>query len=177
MPATSLLDKIGGAAGAAGTVMGGQQSGANNARVAQGQLDLSKDRNAIDLYGTQQGAQNQAAQTDLQRQGFEQQNRSATAKQALIGALLGGGSKPGGLGAMLNGSPEAMEAMKMLSSQGHEAQQTPLSFTGGKVLDAPTLTQMPKIDIGDSKTGNLSKILQIIGAVEPFIGAGMSGGK
>jgi hypothetical protein len=70
-----------------------------------------------------------------------------------------------------------MEAMKMLSSQGHEAQQTPLSFTGGKVLDAPTLTQMPKIDIGDSKTGNLSKILQIIGAVEPFIGAGMSGGK
>src|SRR6185369_2356311 len=129
MPATSLLDKIGGGAAAAGTVMGGQQSGANNARVAQGQLDLSKDRNAIDLYGTQQNAQNQAAQTDLQRQQFTGQNRSSTAKQALIGALLGGGSKPGGLGAMLNASPEAIAAMKTLSSQGSEAQAAPPSFT------------------------------------------------
>jgi hypothetical protein len=177
MPATGLLDKIGGAAGAAGTVMGGQQSGANNARVAQGQLDLSKDRNAIDLYGSQQAAQNQAANTDLQRQSFGTANRSATAKQALIGALLGGGSKPGGLGAMLNGSPDAMAAMKMLGSQGSEAQQTPLSFKGGEQIAAPTLTQMPKIDIGDSGSGKLSKILQIIGAVEPYISAGMGGGK
>ena len=176
LPATSLLDKIGGGAAAAGTVMGGQQAGANNARVAQGQLDLSKDRNAIDLYGSQQNAQNQAAQTDLQRQAFTGQNRSNTAKQALIGALLGGGSKPGGLGAMLNGSPEAMAAMKTLSSQGSEAQAAPPSFSGGQTVAAPTLTQMPKIDIGDSKTGNLAKILQIIGAVSPALD-GIGGGK
>lgn len=177
MPATSLLDKVGGAAGAAGTVMGGQQAGANNARVAQGNLDLSSDRNKLDLYQAQQGAQNQAAQTDLQRQQFTGANRSTTAKQALIGALLGGGSQPGGLGAMLNANPDAMAAMKMLGSQGHEAQQAPPSFSGGEMVSSPTLTKMPTIDVGGGKTGNLQKILQIIGAVEPFIGAGMSGGK
>jgi hypothetical protein len=176
-----LLGKLGGAAGAAGSVMGAQQGGANNARIAQGQLDQGHDRNAVDLYQAQQAAQNTAAQTDLQRKGFESGNRSTTAKQALIGALLGGGVTPtsltngqasGGLLRSLNGNPEARAAMQRLGSQGSDAQQTPLAFQGGAQLTAPTLTAVPKIDTGGGTMGTLTKLAQIFGAVAPFLHKG-----
>ncbi len=175
------LDKIGGAAGAAGTVLGGQQAGANNARIAQGQLNQGQDRNAIDLFQTQQGAQNQAAQTDLQRKGFESSSRSTNALQGLIGALLGGGITPtsmnggqasGGLLRSLNANPEALAAMKMLGSQGRDAQATPLSFQGGEILKAPTLSTVPKIDDGGGPLGTLTKLAQIFGAVQPYMSKG-----
>lgn len=176
--AGGLMDKIGGAAGDAGSVLGAQQGGANNARVAQGQLNAQHDRNAVDLYGTQQASQNQAGQLDLQRKGFETNNRSASAKQALIGALLGGGLTPtsisggkasGGLLQSLNANPEALAAMKMLGSQGSTAQNTPLQFQGGMQLPAPQLTEVPKIDTGNGVMGTITKIAQILGAVSPYL--------
>lgn len=171
------LDKV----GKAGAVAGGQQSGANNARIAQGQLDLSRDRNVLDLYNSQQTAQNQAGQLDLQRKGFESSNRGTTAKQALIAALLGGGSlqptsiaggvRSGGLLEALK-HPEAMAAMKTLGGQASEAQSTPLSFMGGQMIAPPTLSAPQKIDIGNKGIGNiLTKIAQIAGAF------GTSGGE
>lgn len=176
-----MLDKIGGAAGAAGQVMGAQQGGANNARIAQGQLNQGQDRNAIDLFQAQQAAQNTAAQTDLQRKGFESSNRSASAKQALIGALLGGGITPtqigpggasGGILRSLNANPEALAALKMLGSQGAAAQAMPLEFAGGKQMTAPTLSAVPKIDTGGGTMGTLQKIAQIFGAVSPYMHKG-----
>jgi hypothetical protein len=165
-----LLDKV----GSAGTVLGGQQGGANNARVAQGQLDLSRDRNAIDLYGSQQGAQNTAAQLDLQRKGFETNDRSATAKQALIGALLSGkidptsfagGKASGGLLRALQANPEALSAMQRMGGSAGQAQVKPLEFTGGQMVAPPTLSAPQKIDTGGGAMGTIAKIAQVIGAL------------
>jgi hypothetical protein len=182
--ASLALSGLGGVmdgAGKAGSVLGAQQGGANAARFNQGQLNLGHDRNALDRYQTEQAAQQSAGQLDLQRKGFETGNRSASAKQALIGALLGGGMAPtniaggqrsGGLFAALQSNPEALAAMKTLGSQGSAAQNTPLQFTGGQMVAPPTLSEVPKLDAADGKMGTLAKVLQIIGA---FSGAGGSG--
>jgi hypothetical protein len=164
-----LLDKV----GQAGQVLGGQQGGANNARLAQGQLNQGQDRNAIDLYSRQQGAQDNAAQLDLQRKGFETSNRGATSKQALIAALLGGGmdrtslaggKASGGLFQALQQNPDAIAAMRNLHGQADKAQMLPPQYTGGQILQAPTLSAPQKIDIGGGKLGTLSKIMQVLGA-------------
>ena len=167
--AGTIMDAFGGA----GQVLGGQQGGANNARVAQGQLNQGYDRNAIDLYSRQQGAQDNAAQLDLQRKGYETGNRSATAKQALIGALLSGGmdrtslsggKASGGLFQALQQNPDAMAAMRNLHGQADKAQMLPVQYTGGEMLQAPKLSEPTKIDIGGGKLGTLSKIMQVLGA-------------
>ena len=169
-----LLKIIGGALGRVAGVAGGHQAGENNARVKQGELDISRDRNVLDRYGLQQRAQFDAGNLDLDRKGFETSNRSATSKQALIGALLGGGIAPtsfkggqasGGMFRALQSNPDALAAMKTLGSQGAEAQATPLQFTGGEVLDAPGLSNPQKLDIKGSKW---MKILQMIGAAADF---------
>jgi hypothetical protein len=179
--ASLALSGLGGAldgAGKVGSVLGAQQGGTNNARLAQGQLNLGHDRNLLDRYQTEQNAQQNAGQLDLQRKGFETGNRSASAKQALIGALLGGGMAPtniaggqrsGGIFAALQSNPEALAAMKTLGSQGSAAQSAPLQFTGGQMVAPPTLSEMPKLDAADGKMGTLAKVLQIIGA---FSGGG-----
>jgi hypothetical protein len=173
----AILDNI----GSAGNVMGAQQGGQNNARLAQGQLNLGHDRNLLDRYGLEQRAQMDAGQMDLQRKGFETGNRSASAKQALIGALLGGGMAPtniaggqrsGGIFAALQSNPEALAAMKTLGSQGSAAQSAPLQFTGGQMVAPPTLSEMPKLDAADGKMGTLAKVLQVIGS----LGGGGGGG-
>jgi hypothetical protein len=165
----SLLDKFGGAAGAVGDVLGGQQ------------LNSMRDGNAIDLYSTQQGAQNQAGQLDLQRKGFESSNRSASARQALIGALLGGGVSPtsfsggkasGGLFQALQGNPDALAAMKTMGGQGATAQATPLQFQGGQMVQAPTLSAPEQIDTGNSFLSILGRIGQIAGAAMPHLQKG-----
>jgi hypothetical protein len=174
--ASLALTGLGGALdgiGKAGAVMGGQQGGANNARVAQGQLDLSRDRNALDLYNSQQGAQFSAGQQDLQRKGFETSDRSSTAKQALIGALLGGKMDPtsikggvasGGLLRALQANPDALGAMQRLGGSAGQAQIKPLEFTGGQMVAPPSLSAPQKIDVGGGKLGALSKIMQVLGA-------------
>lgn len=166
-----LLKTIGGALGRIGGIAGGQQDGQNKARVAQGQLDLDRDRNVLDRYGLQQRAQFDAGRQDLDRKSFETSNRSATSKQALIGALLGGGMAPtsfkggqasGGILRALQANPDALAAMKTLGSQGAEAQATPLQFTGGELLDAPGLSNPQKLDVKGSKW---MRILQLLGGI------------
>jgi hypothetical protein len=180
----SAMDKFGGAAGAAGQVIGGQVGGANNAKLAQGQLQNIRDRNAVDLFGTEQNAQFNAGQQDLQRKGFETSNRGQLAKQALIGHLLGGGMQPtqihtpgiapstlqGGLVRSLLSNPEALAAMQTLGGQASTAQATPLQFTGGELLKAPTLATLPELDTGGGTMSTIAKIAQIVGAVSPFLG-------
>jgi hypothetical protein len=174
----SLIPTALSAAGDIGSVLGGQQGGKNNAMAAQANLQSQHDRNAVDLFQAQQQAQNQAGALDLQRKGFEQSSRGTNAKQALIGALLGGGLTPttisgghasGGLLESLNGNPEALAAMKMLSHQAGAAQSTPMQFQGGQMLTAPQLSAMPKMDTGGGFLGTLAKIGELAGAASPYV--------
>jgi hypothetical protein len=171
--AGTIMDAV----GSAGSVLGKQQAGKAQGKIDQATLNQRQDQNALQLYQDQQAAQNQAAQTDLQRQQFATGNRSTTAKQALIGALLGGkvtptslsgGKASGGLLASLNGNPDALAAMKALGSQGSQAQTTPLTFSGGQMVQAPTLTKLPQVDNG-GLLSTLASIGQIAGSVSPYI--------
>lgn len=173
----SLIPTIASVAGDVGSVLGKQQQGKTQGQITQAQLQQQQDRNALDAYQTAQSAQNAAAQTDLQRKGFETNNRATTAKQALIGALLGGGITPtsigpqgasGGLLRSLNANPEALAALKMLSSQASSAQSTPLQFSGGEMLKPPTQTALPKIDNGGFLS-TLANIGQLVGAASPYL--------
>jgi hypothetical protein len=164
-----LLDKV----GKAGQVMGGQQSGANQARYAQGQLNQGHDRNALDRYGIEQRSQFDAGDLDLRRQTHEIDSRNRNAKTALISAMLNGGmpatsiadgKASGGLAAKLRTDPDGMAAMRNLTGQADRAQMLPPQYVGGNLLQAPTLSDVPKIDIGGGKLGTLSKIMQVLGA-------------
>lgn len=183
----SLLQSILSGAASLGSVLGKQAQGDASAQVQQGLLNNSNNSNMIGLYGQQQNAQNQAAQTDLERQQFGTNNRSQVAKQALIGKLLGGGLQPtsisvpgiksaqfsGGLLNSLNSNPGALAAMQTLGNQASTAQNTPLKFTGGNLVTPPTLGAMPDVtkSTAKAKTGG---ILQDIGAIGkdilPFLG-------
>jgi len=193
----STLAKIGGAVaapftggaslaltalGGVGDVLGKQQQGAAQGQAAQAQLQQGQDRNALDRYQAMQQAQNQAAQTDLQRKSFEDTHRGSTAKQALLAALLGGdyqGSNvsvpgiqnakvSGGLLESLKNSPDALAAMRNLHGQADQAQMAPMQFQGGQVLDAPSLTALPESGKGNSFLNILARIGQIGGAVSPM---------
>lgn len=172
IPGANYIEKGLNAAGSVGSVLGKQQQGKAAGKVSQAELNQRQDALALQKYQAEQGAQNTAAQTDLQRKGFETNNRSSTAKQALIGALLGGGVTPtsisggqasGGLLRSLNGNPDALAALKTLGSQGSAAQNTPLQFQGGAMLQAPTLTPVPQVDQGGIGS-TLAQALQLIGS-------------
>jgi hypothetical protein len=165
--------------GKAGSVMGAQQGGANNARVAQGQLDISRDRNVLDRYQAEQGAQFTAGNQDLQRKGYELDARNRNAKSMLIASLLNGGmpstsvaggKASGGLMEKLRTDPGAMTAMRNLTEQSDKAQMAPMdwsksyTYNGGNLLQAPTLSEPQKIDVGGGKLGTLTKIMQVLGA-------------
>jgi hypothetical protein len=174
--AGGLLDKV----GKAGAVAGGQQSGANNARIAQGQLDLARDRNVLDLYNSQQGAQFNAGQQDLARKNYELDSRNRNAKSMLIASLLNGGlpstsiaggKASGGLAEKLRTDPGAMTAMRNLTEQADKAQMAPMdwsksyTYNGGEMVAPPSLSAPQKIDLGNKGIGNiLARIAQLAGA-------------
>ena len=172
----SILDVLGGFS----SVLGKQQAGSASGKVTQAELQQRQDQNALANYVAQQNAQNTAANTDLSRKAFEQQNRGATAKQALIGALLGGGLTPtsvghggnisGGLLRSLNGNPGALAAMKLLGQQGATAQATPVQFQGGNMVPPPQLSGLPQVDNGGFLS-TLARIGELAGAVSPYLGS------
>ena len=165
-------------AGDVGSVLGKQQAGAAAGKIQQTDLNQRQDQNALARYVTEQNAQNTAANTDLQRKQFETNNRGATARQALIGMLLGGGTyqptkvgpggASGGLLNSLNANPEALAALKTLGTQAGTAQNTPLQFQGGNVLTPPPLTSVPKIDDG-GWLSTLARIGELAGAASPYV--------
>lgn len=171
---------VGPIAGAVGSALGKQQQGKATGAIAEANAKQAQDRNAIAAYQAAQQAQNQAAQTDLERQQFGATNRAQTAKQALIGSLLGGGYQPttisipgvpqanvsGGLARNLLANPAARQAMSTLASQASTAQNTPLSFQGGNILPPPTLTPLPNVG-GSGALSNIADIGQIAGAAAP----------
>lgn len=181
----SLIPTVLSGVGDVASVLGKQQQGKAQGQQAQESANLSRDRNLLDRYQLEQQAQNQAAQTDLQRKQFTTSDRGDTAKQALIGALLGGGLTPsslsggkvsGGLLQSLNGNPEALMALKKLAASAGSAQDAPPQFTGGQILQAPQLSAPTKIDNGGFLS-TLANIGQLAGAASPYIAEGIAAKK
>lgn len=174
IPGAGIAGDILKGVGSTSSVLGAQQQGKAKGAAAEAQLQSDRDRNAIALYNAQQQAQNQAAQTDLERQQFATNDRGQAARQALVGALLGGGYKgtvPGaaissGLLKSLNGNPAALAAMNTLGQQGSTAQNTPLSFTGGSLVAPPTLSSLPNVS-GSGALSTIANIGQLAGAASP----------
>src|SRR5688572_1003879 len=75
-------------AGAVGSIFGKASGSKSDQRMQENLLTQQGNRNTVDLYGTQQNAQNQAGQLDLQRKGFSEDARGGRAKQAMIADLL-----------------------------------------------------------------------------------------
>src|SRR5690348_7368961 len=170
--------------GSVGDVLGKQQAGAAQGQAAQANLQQGQDRNAIDLYGQQQGAQDKAAQLDLQRKGYDASSRSAAGKQALLAMLLGdyhpqsvsvpgvtNASITGGMGDSLRNNPQILDLLKSIAAKGVTDQATPNTFTGGSLVQAPTLTPLPQQGKGSKILDSIARIAQIGGAV----GSGMGG--
>lgn len=176
----STLGKLAASKGVsnAGNVLGKQQEGAAHGRIAEGQLGQSYDRNAIDLYGAQQGAQNQAAQLDLQRKDYDAKSRSAAGKQALLAMLMSdyrpsqvsvpgvtNAQLSGGMGETIKNNPAILSLLKSIADKGVTDQATPNTYTGGTVVPPPTLTPLPQEGKSGKILDTISRISQIYGAV------------
>ncbi len=168
--------------GSVGDVLGKQQEGKGAGMATQAGIQNQFDRNAIDLYGSQQGAQNSAADLDLKRKSYETQSRSSAGKEALIAMLLGD-HKPtsistpgiqsstisGGMGDTIKNNPQILELLKSIAAKGTTDQATPMSFTGGNLVAAPKLTPLPKAGKSDGILNTIARIAQIAGGVGSLI--------
>src|SRR5262245_37359946 len=189
LPGMGAVGKALEVAGNAGDVLGKQQGAAAQGQAAQAQLQQGQDRNAIDLYGQQQNAQDKAAQLDLQRKAYDTQSRSAAGKQALL-AMLMSDYKPsqvsvpgvtnatvsGGMGDTIRNNPQILSLLKSIADKGVMDQATPNTFTGGDLVKAPTLTPLPQQSKTNSILNTIARIAQIGGAVAPMIPMGKGGG-
>lgn len=168
---------LGPALSAVSSVLGKQQEGKAAGAQAQANAQQNQDRNALSLYQTQQGAENSAAQTDLQRKQYTDTARSKASTDALMSALLSGGvpktsisvpgitpaSVSGGMLDALKNNPDALKALATLHGQASDAQTTAPTFTGGNMVAPPKLTALP--DTGNSGfLSALANIGQLIGA-------------
>lgn len=182
-----LLDKLGGGAGNIAGVAGGAAKGAASGRQLDTQNILSQDALRNSQYGTQQGAEMNAGNLDLNRKGFEEQARGSRAKQALIGSLLGGGFQPtsisvpgiksatmsGGLAESLK-NPAMQASMAELVRQAMAAQLEQgkpggETFTGGKVLAPPPLTALPKAGKMENIMGGVGLGGSLLASILPLI--------
>lgn len=160
------------------SVLGKQQEGKAAGALAQAGAQQNQDRNAISLFQAQQGAENSAAQTDLQRKQYADTARSKASKDALMSALLGGGipktsisvpgiapaSTSGGMLDALKSNPDALKALATLHGQASDAQTTAPTFTGGNTVAPPSLTALPDTGQSSGFLSALANIGQLISA-------------
>lgn len=172
-----------GIAGGLGKIFGGASGSKANERMAQSQLVQQQNRNAIDQFQAQQGAQFAAGAQDLQRKQFTEQARGGRSRQALIADILGNMQDvninvPGIKTAQINGGlrPSAIgetgrASLAQLAKDALLAQMTPDKFQGGAILNAPQMQAMPK-------ASGFEKFLNIAGLVGSAAGGlgGMLGG-
>jgi hypothetical protein len=164
-------------AGGVGDALGKQQQGAAQGRVAEAQLGQAQDRNALDRYGQMQGAQDKAAQLDLQRKAYDMSSRSSAGKQALLSMLMSNykpsqvsvpgvtnATMTGGMGDALK-NPQILALLQSVANKGITDQATPNTFTGGNLVDAPNLTALPKQGKGSSILDTIARIAQIGGTI------------
>jgi len=165
------------ALGGLGRVAGQAAAGSSAQRQDENQQQLTRDQLLNQQYNTQQGAQMQAGNLDLQRKQYTDSSRGNNAKQALIASLLQNYSPTavsvpgiknadvgGGLGnAMLN-NPNAQASLAQLYKDALAAQMNPQQFSGGQMLTPPTIAE-PKGSSG------LEKVLGGVGLGGSLLGA------
>lgn len=166
------------AAGDISSVLGKQQEGKAKGAADTAGLTQAQDRNAISLYQAQQAAQNQGAQTDLERQKFTSDQQGVNAKRALLTSLLGGNlprnsvsvagipqaQVGGGMLEALRNNPDALAALRNAHGQADKAQMAVPSFAGGAMVAPPKLTGLPDTGGGNSFLSTLANIGQLAGA-------------
>jgi hypothetical protein len=149
----SLIPQI---AGAVGQIAGGASAGKSDQRMREGAQTNAANNTELAAYQTQQAAQNQAAQLDLQRKMFGEDARAGRAKQAALADLISnlqdisidvpgiqaanvtGGLRPSTMGAT------GRQGMAELSKQALAKLLEGDTFTGGNILTPPTLAGMPQ---------------------------------
>lgn len=145
-------------------------------RVQESALTNQFNNSEIARYQTEQAAQNQAGQLDLQRKMFSEDARGGRAKQALLADLISnlqdiaidvpgvqtarvtGGLRPSAIGAT------GKQSMAELAKQALQAQLSGDTFTGGEILQGPSMTPMPK-------QGGVERALDWIGLLGAGAGA------
>lgn len=170
-----------GAAGQVGNVLGKASGGKQDANQAQAVNDATLNNQRLNSYNTQQNAQMNQGQLDLQRKQFDENSEAARLKRALVGSLLGnmqdfnismpgipqaqvsGGLKPSSLGQ--GGRDAAAEMVARALSQVRSGNQ----YQGGNILQAPTLQAPTRIDSGTGFLDTAALIASLGGA----LGAGM----
>jgi hypothetical protein len=173
-----MLGAILGAITGLGGLLGGGAKAASDGRMNEAQLNVMRDRNALDAYGTAQGAQMQQGNLDLQRKGFTEDARGGRARQALIADLI---SKlaptqinvPGIQQAQIQPGMQlgqgGQQAMAELMKQALAAQLAGDKFEGGNILKAPTQSAIPKAGLLEKIMGVGGMIGQGVGAASPMI--------
>lgn len=167
--------------GAIGTVAGGAASGKSDQRMQESATTNAANNTQLAAYQTQQAAQNQAAQLDLQRKMFSEDARGGRTKQALLADLLSNlqdisidvpgvtkASITGGLRASAIGD-QGRQSLAELRKQALQAQLGGDTFSGGEILTPPTLAAMPK-------KGGVESALDWIGLLGSGFGA-LGGGQ
>lgn len=170
------------AAGALGQIAGKQQEGKAQGAVTQAGVTQAQDRNALQAYQTAQAAQNNAGLLDLDRKKYTDDARGQNAKRAVIAGLLGGGGMGSGISvpgiqsatmsggpmAALKNNPEALAAIQALGKQSSDGLTTPQAFTGGAMLQAPKLTNLPDVG-GSGFMSTLADYGQLAGVLAPLL--------
>ncbi len=152
-----MLGAILGAISGLGSIFGGGAKASSDSRNEQAMLQLAQDRAKTDQYGIAQQGQMALANTDLARKNHEEAARGGRAKQALIGALLGGGLQdvnidtPGIPKTSISGGlrPSALgesgrAAGSLLNQQALMKMLQGDTYQGGQLLSAPGVQATPK---------------------------------
>lgn len=164
---------------ALGRVFGGASEGRATQQANQAQFEQRRADTLADIFRTQQGAQLQQGQLDLQRKQFDSSEERDRLKRALVSQILGNAqnldvsvpgvpkaSISGGLGASsLGGDGRAIAQMirqRAISQLGQ-----PTNWQGGQILNAPNLPAVPK-----QGGGGLLNALGLVGSVLGGLGGG-----
>lgn len=157
-------------------LFGGGSKAAENSRMNQAQLQLGQDQLRNQQYQTGQNAQMQLANTDLARKDFTERARGGRAKQATLADMMmnfkpTSVSVPGVTNAEISGGMQigegAREALGNLRQQALLAQLAGDKFEGGEILNAPTVTPIPKPGKMEKWGDILATITGIAGAFAP----------
>jgi hypothetical protein len=162
-------------ASALGSIFGGASKGKEQERQVQNNQQGDFNNSQIAKYQTEQAAQNQAGQLDLQRKMFSEDARAGRGKQAALADLLAnlqdvsidvpgiqtakvaGGLRPSAMGAT------GRQGMAELSKQALAALMQGDTFTGGEILKGPQIT-------GPQQAGGLEKGLNWAGLLGSLVG-------
>jgi hypothetical protein len=174
----AFLGALLGIGSALGSLFGAGAKASSDSRLSEAGLNVARDRNALDAYQTQQNAQMQQGQLDLQRKGFTDDARGLRAKQALIGNLLSTlkptqvsvpGITPAQINSGLTVGADGQQALANLVKQALAAQMAGDTFQGGSILKPPAQTPIPKAGLLEKILGVGGLIGSGMGAVAPFL--------